>query len=137
MLLANRLPRLLLAFIYAIAIAAGVGEEHNIAGSLAVCIIHIVFRIAPDNCFCLNDKPYFAAQLEEDVYDAAALIFASTGCTFSILQHAVTDSGVSVALFSSIAVTLSFAIGKSKPIKTQHVSIDMDDLLEDGKADTE
>jgi len=131
MLLANRLPRILLAFIYAIAIAAGVGNEHNIAGSMAVCVVHIVFRILPDSCFCLNDKPYFSKKLEEDVYDSIALVFAVVGCTFAVAQNAVTDSGVAVSLFASLAVTFSFAIGKSKKPKNEEKHYHLHNLLDD------
>lgn len=131
MLLANRLPRALLSIIYIIVISAGVGVEHNIAGSVVVCSIHIFFRLLPDNCFCLSGKAYLSRDLEEDVYDSISLVTSLAGCIFGMMQNALGDSGVAVSVSLALVTTIAFAIGKSvvppRPVPT----VDPDSLFEE------
>jgi len=131
MLLESRLPRILLSIIYIIVISAGVGVEHNIGGSLAVCSLHLAFRLLPDNCFCLSNKNYFSKELHEDVFDSISLVSSIVGCIFGVLQRALGDSGVAVSVCLALVTTVSFAIGKSVPPKKTYASpgIDADELF--------
>lgn len=131
MLLESRLPRILLSIIYIIVISAGVGVEHNIGGSLAVCSLHLAFRLLPDNCYCLSDKNYFSKELTEDVFDSIALVSSIVGCIFGVLQRALGDSGVAVSVCLALVTTVAFAIGKSVPPKKPYSTpvIDSDDLF--------
>lgn len=136
MLLSSRLPRALLSIIYIIVISAGVGVEHNIGGSVAVCSIHLAFRLLPDNCFCISGKPYNARDLEEDVYDSISLVTSITGCIFGVLQNALGDSGVAVSVSMALLTTVAFAIGKSvvppRPLSTIDPNSLFDDDEEEG-----
>lgn len=122
MLLASRLPRVLLAIIYLIVISAGVNVEHNIAGSIVVCSLHLAFRLLPDNCFCLSGRNYFNRELHEDVYDSIATVSSIVGCIFAVIQNGFGDSGVAVAIALALVTTVAFALGKSiappKPAET-------------------
>lgn len=127
----------MLAIIYVIIVSAGANIKHNIGGSVAVCSIHLAFRLLPDNCFCLSDKAYFSRNLQEDVYDSIALVASIVGCIFAALQNALGDSGVSVSVCLALVTTVAFAIGKSVEPETHAPVRQFNDILDNAEDNDE
>lgn len=129
MLLSNRLPRILLSVIYIIIITAGANFNRNISGSIAVCSIHVAFRLIPDHC-AIGKNPRVKYRFEEDVYDSIALVFALTGCIYAVYHLRLGDRSVPVCLAIALITTVAFAIGQSKKIKHTCREADVQDAFE-------